>query len=122
MGVAVGGVVVTVGVRDGRSVRVNVGVIVGVIGVSEGVSVRVGRGVRLGIGVSVIDVTVADGAIVTVKVGVRLGSGVCVIVGACAPRVPGAIVTSLISTGADGVGVGLLHALSKNTTKKTTSR
>jgi hypothetical protein len=114
MGVAVGGVVVNVGVRDGRSVRVNVRVIVGVIGVSLGVSVRVGRGVRLGIGVSVIAVTVAEGVIVTVGAGVRLGGCVRVIVGACAPRVPGARVISLMSTGEDGVGIGLLHALSSN--------
>jgi hypothetical protein len=122
MGVAVGGVVVNVGVRDGRGVRENVGVIVGVIGVSLAVSVRVARGVRLGIGVSVIDVTDAVGVVVIVGAGVGLGGCVRVIVGACAPRVPGAIVISLMSTGADGVGVGPLHALSKSTTKKTTDR
>lgn len=97
-------------------------VIVGVIGVSDGVSVWVERGVRLGIGVSVIDVTVTDGVFVGVNVGGMVGGCVSVMVGACAPRVPGAMVISLISCGADGVGDGLLHALSKSTTKITTNR
>jgi hypothetical protein len=96
-GVVVGGVVVDVGVRDGRGVRENVSVIVGVIGVSDGVSVWVARAVRLGMGVSVIDVTVTDGVFVGVNVGGIVGGRVWVIVGACAPRVPGAMVISLMS-------------------------